>query len=80
MLKPSAPRANSYLKFRDSLTLMDSRFRGNDGREAPLGARASRPQRAGGPHPRNVDIPPTPVIPAKAGIHRLIQGVMNPET
>ena len=28
---------------------MDSRLRGNDGREAPLGARASRPQRAGGP-------------------------------
>ena len=68
MLKPSAPRANSCLKFRDSLTLMDSRFRGNDGY-------AGNDSRLESDVSRSND-----VIPAKAGIHRLIQDVMNPET
>ena len=50
------------LKFRDSLTEMDSRLRGNDVISA-----------------RHVTFTMT-VIPAKAGIHRLIQGILNPET
>ena len=51
-----------YLKFRDSLTEMDSRFHGNDVVSA-----------------RHVAFT-LAVIPAKAGIHRLIQGILNPET
>ena len=62
------------LKFRDSLAEMDSRFRGNDVIPArrvtfPLTAIPAR----------HVAFPLT-VIPAKAGIHRLIQGILNPET
>ena len=58
-----------YLKLRDSLTEMDSRFlpafprmTGND----VISARCVTFTLA--------------VIPAKAGIHRLIQGISNPET
>ena len=58
------------LKFRDSLTVMDSRFRGND---VMIERESSLP-------PTTTVTPAVSVIPAQAGIHRPIQGVMNPET
>ena len=47
---------------------MDSRFRGNDVIQVRYVTLTT------------TVIPAIAVIPEKAGIHRLIQGVMNPET
>ena len=54
-------RRNVNLKFRDSLTEMDSRFRGNDVIRVRYVTLTT------------TVIPAIAVIPAKAGIHRLIQ-------
>ncbi len=60
---------HTLLKFRDSLTEMDSRFRGND----VISARHVT---------FTLTVIPAKLVPAKAGsgIHRLIQGILNPET
>ena len=55
---------------RDSLTVMDSCFRGSD---VMIEREPSLP-------PATTVTPAVSVIPAQAGIHRPIQGVMNPET
>ena len=69
-------RRDFQLEFRDSLTEMDSRLRGNDedGRDAraPRGCMDSRFRGNDVISARRVAFR-LAVIPAKAGIHRLIQ-------
>ena len=68
MLGIGVERRVFHIKIRDSLTVMDSRFRGNDVIRVKYVTLTT------------AVIPAIVVIPAEAGIHLLSQGVMNPET
>ena len=68
MLGIGVERRVFHIKIRDSLAVMDSRFRGNNHYGGNDGCGESDVFYS------------NDVIPAEAGIHLLIQGVMNPET